>query len=577
MNTPIPAFANDFQWAVIRLATLQTQRNQAGQLLFCTVTLLSQDRQPPPKMNGVDRQKVGKTGKNIFFRRTILTANDAIQWYRSLNGENAKTPIPSRSEDIERDKNDNPIDGREIKASDLIDDPAWPNLGLPFSENLFSDAVEKSHPAPFMGNDNIKTHRRFGSIENFEDIISDQESIDFIGHRLHINLKEYPEYLGSVVLITPDPIIRRIENFLIPATQEHGERILFRLIPRPDKTLDDLKITTFDIQADLLVSFETRSIPPDGILDIEKGSCIGVYGYVITHPIHGILSYHPPTGFLRQMSSSIGLVTQTRKINVPTSEALKSPRNEYTVQRTHYEKERVIGSAAPKNVNLRVGLAGRQREKVNNAKRFDQYWFDGNSREEAMSFIRSKISRARNQIIIADPYFGMLQIPQFLLAVTSGTVQIKILTSRLAFETEFSPESNDSNIQTNDRKITTLISKLELFSEELERVKKMGNPNIEAMVLLGKSPILHDRFLVVDDNIWFMGNSLNTLGERASMIIKLPNPDNILYALNKMTLEAKSFYQYQQNILDRKNTITPKKHKILDKLLSFLKKLRYKN
>ena len=42
--------------------------------------------------------------------------------------------------------------------------------------------------------------------------------------------------------------------------------------------------------------------------------------------------------------------------------------------------------------------------------------------------------------MVADPYFGALQIPQYLLAISKDNVHIKVFTSRLAFENKSTPE-----------------------------------------------------------------------------------------------------------------------------------------
>ena len=49
--------------------------------------------------------------------------------------------------------------------------------------------------------------------------------------------------------------------------------------------------------------------------------------------------------------------------------------------------------------------------------------------------------------------------------------------------------------------------------------------------ILGDSPGVHDRFLVIDGNVWFSGNSLNRIGERAGMIVKLPDPKPVVERL----------------------------------------------
>jgi hypothetical protein len=535
-------FIDDFQWAVIRLATLQ-KRNEAGRLLFATVTLLSPHRPPPPKMVGVERQKVGRSGTTVFFRRTVLKAQDAMDWYRSLGGVDSMTPIPSRPEDVENDK-----DGvLPITASDLADDPIWPNLGLPMGDGLLGQPSGRSNPTPFIGNTLGRVHRRFGNADGFEALLADKPALAFIARRLHINLRDYPEYLGSAALVVPDPIIQKIDTFLIPANDNRGERIFYRFVPKSGQTLDGLKIAMFDEQAYLLSSFEVKDVPADGILDIEKGSCLGAYGYVVSHPVHGVLSYHPPSGFMRIMHLNMGIVNQVRKVSAPVGESQKSGQTEYTIHRTQYGRSQAIGDEPPPNANLRVGVAARQREKAAYAAHYDQHWFGDGMREEAMAFVRTRIGRARNLIMVADPYFGVLQIPQYLLAITSDTVKIKILTSRLAFDGGYDSEINQESAPDIPSQ------RLQGFNKEIERIKQEGNADVEVMVLQGKSPALHDRFLVVDDEVWFLGNSLNTLGERASMIIKLPNPDEVLCELEKMLKQAKTFDSFvQQRIKESK-------------------------
>lgn len=61
-----------------------------------------------------------------------------------------------------------------------------------------------------------------------------------------------------------------------------------------------------------------------------------------------------------------------------------------------------------------------------------------------------------------------------------------------------------------------------------------------------QSSILHDRFLVIDDTVWFLGNSLNTLGDKASLIVKLPNPDEVIDQLEGMLDQAISFDDYMK-------------------------------
>lgn len=532
------SFLDDFEWAIIRLATYQADKGGAGRLLFATVTLLTSDRPTPSSMEDVDSFKVKSNDSKLYFRRTVLKAKDAVEWYRSIQQNSSKTPQPSKEK--ERSAK---YDNINFDVSNFIDNPIWPSLGLPVGESLFPRYYEESNPAPFIGNTPSRLHRRFGNNKGFDKLRSDETAISFIERRLHINLNDYPEYLGSIALVVPDPIVKKIDNFLVPATDTEGDKIFYRFVPRAGKTLDDLTLIAFDQEGNLLTQFEVHEIPKDGVLIIDKTQAMGTYGYAFTHPIHGVLAYQPPAGFLRQMNLSVNVVDQQQKVIVPETESSTSPENTYLASKTSNEAPHVIGDEPPSNVNLRIGIASRQREKAVAAKKYYQRWFSDGSRTEAMDFIRERIGKAKERIIIADPYFGLLQIPQFLPAVRHYNVEIILLTSRLAFEGRYDleAEENVSNRELLKKNIKKFDRMLKLVSNE-----EQGSLAISVKVLLGKKPILHDRFMIVDNEVWFLGNSLNMLGERASMIIKLPNPDEVIFEIEKMIDQAKSFEGFEK-------------------------------
>jgi hypothetical protein len=57
------------------------------------------------------------------------------------------------------------------------------------------------------------------------------------------------------------------------------------------------------------------------------------------------------------------------------------------------------------------------------------------------------------------------------------------------------------------------------------------NSNIKVLVMTGELPTVHDRFLVIDNAVWFTGNSLNQIGERAGMMISVPAPLEVIAKL----------------------------------------------
>jgi hypothetical protein len=99
---PNSDFAEAFDWAVVRLATYFPAGASQARLLFGTVSLLTQDRPRPASGKGVDRHPVGKGNKGaVFFRRVVLSAEEAIKWYRAAGPTGIATPVPTAADEIE--------------------------------------------------------------------------------------------------------------------------------------------------------------------------------------------------------------------------------------------------------------------------------------------------------------------------------------------------------------------------------------------------------------------------------------------------------------------------------------------
>jgi hypothetical protein len=323
---------------------------------------------------------------------------------------------------------------------------------------------------------------------------------------------------------------------MIPTSADKGERIFYRFVPRAGASLAGLKLATFDEQAHLLTDFSTYDIPADGILDIDKGDCIGNYGYVVTHPEHGVLAYSPPCPFLRQISLNSHVVSNGGiTVSVPTDESANSPRMEYqAAQRSSLSTQSLIGEAARiPNTSGRIALAAAHREKIASAKHYGQRWFPSGSRPEAMRFIQGELKQARTRVMIADPYLAGLQLGQFLYAVNPETVSVNLLTSSRAFKSNGKGQS-----------------KIDGFSQQLTKLEKDTSVTAKTHVL--QPSVLHDRFLVIDDAVWFLGNSLNSLGKQASLIVKLPNPDEVIGQLEGMLKQAIPFDDYRQRQAKRR-------------------------
>ena len=425
-------FASAFDWAVVRLATYFPASASQARLLFGSVSLLTKDRPRPSSSRGADSCKVGKgkSGK-LFFRRTVLCAHDAIAWYRNAGADGITTPVPTEPSEVEETK-----DGIALSPISFEDDPQWPSLGVPLGTDLFSNAGGPGDPAPFRGPGAPRVHRRFGDNTGFEAVIADDSAISFLKRRLHLDLSDYTEYLGGLALVVPDPVLRRLQHFLVPAQDADGpESLIYRLVPRPGQSVDDLKLTVLERRSNLLSRFETVDVATNGLVTVESGLPFHMTGYAVSHPVHGVIAYQQPLPFIRVVGGTLGVAGRKVRVEVPRTESPRSATDSFEV--TELAHEIPFGAGEERRDALfKVIEAEERRTRRTVAKRYKQTWFDGGQREEAVSFLRGQIARARLSVMVADPYFGARQILQFLHAVPRTQIDFTILTSRLAFESE---------------------------------------------------------------------------------------------------------------------------------------------
>jgi hypothetical protein len=544
MTKPDGEFFQAFDWAVIRLATYVPVSSLQSRLLFGTVSLLTGDRPRPVGGQGVESHRIGSGKKGTaYFRRTVLSAHEAVAWYRAAGIDHIVTPVPAAPDEIKKK-----LDGVDLMPSSFEDDPPWPSLGVPLGTDLFSNAGGPSDPAPFRGPGAPRIHRRFGDNSGFEAVISDKPTVAFLKRRLHLDLSDYTEYLGGLALVVPDPVLRHVQHFLMPAERTgEPERLTYRLVPRPDQKLDNLQLTILERRSNLLSRFETVDVPSDGLVTVESSLPFHMTGYAVSHPIQGIIAYQQPLPFIRAVKGTLGVAGRKVRVKAPRSESPRSATETYEI--TEFGHEIPFGAGEErKDALVRVVAAEQQRIRRAAAKQYKQTWFDSGQRDQALAFLRQQLTRARSSVMVADPYFGWLQIYQFLQAVPRTQIDFTILTSRLAFEGRFADSIAQADGDTDQAPAASAripeSERLARFTHSLAELDRRGMKSVTALVLSGKKPALHDRFLVIDGEVLFLGNSLNALGERASLILSVPDSEPILVNLRTMASTATAFETY---------------------------------
>ncbi len=536
-------FADSFDWAVVRLATYFPEAAQRACLLFGAVELLSRDR-PRPRSGPIEKLKIGPGKRaSVFVRKTVMQAEAAIEWYRQPGHPDFLAPAPAPPDDESA-----ALETTPLAASAFEDDPVWPALGLPLDADLFSGAGGPGDPAPFRGSGNSRIHRRFGDDTGFDVVLGDPAALQFLKRRLHVDLGDYTEYLGGLALVVPDPVLRHIQHRLVKESEAgEGERVVFRLSPQAGQTLEGLQITMLERRSNLLSRFETIDVPLDGVVVLESSVPFDQTGYVVSHPRHGVLAYQQPLPFIRAVRASIAVAGRRVEVQTSRTAARRSPLDTYLV--TEYANEVPVSVGEERrDAGVRIAQAALRRQRRAAAQQSRQTWFEEGDRKGALEFLRRQMARARTSVLVADPYFGGLQTYQVLHATPRTGVEFTILTSRLAFEGPAEPlaDGNDATAP-----FPPEAEHLDLFERSLSSLRERGITHVSALVLGGKSPRLHDRFLVIDEEVLFLGNSLNMLGERASLIMAVADSGPILSRLVQMARSAERFEDYRARRLQR--------------------------
>jgi len=522
-SNPYRKLTDGFEHAVVHVAVVVPPRSTSERsplrLLFASVWLLASGRQAPLRPPKPYIKKFSKEGA-IAVDRIVMTAEEAIQWYRSAS-EELRTPIPRHGF---RENSD----GEPLSAGRLSDFPSWPVLGIPMESEDIALKSERS-TLPFRNLGIIRYSRRISDSQEWPSFLDTagqskqcQEAFQFLEYHMHVDFREYPEYLGGMALAVPDCDVHSVRQFVEPK-EDGSESLYVHVRPHPGRKLQGLSLTSMEGQEGMLTSFDTFTVPEDGLVVIERPSSIHGSGLVLTHTERGVLLQTPMRQFIRQMNMRIDVVEHRVKVTAPETDKKKSPVNEYFTEKKTLASSQTLGEA-PNTTDAFQRLLDAKNERLLNysAQLYEQTWFTADQRKEALEHIRKKLKHAHSSIFIADPYFSANQISQYLFAIERDEVKIQILTSGSAFkqieEAETGTEA-DSGAALDAQQ--TLLQKLDIFQASHRN-------SIEIKVANTENSLFHDRFIAVDGRVWMIGSSLNSIGIRPTLTMRIPHGEKIL-------------------------------------------------
>lgn len=493
-----------FDHAIVRFSCLLPKGERIPHLVFAFVEMLPCGRAAPDETpldgNGFPPSLSTKAGR-LSFRRVALTAEAALDWYRRLD------TLPDAT---------GPHVGAPLIHGPVVDEPLWsdaiwPALVVPIPPPVFPGPMEDDRIDPFTGanREAVRVHRRLTVgdpvVDGLRNLSEGQrrQAFEWLRLRTWVDLDLYPELLGSVALVVPDPELRKLVMRLDPSDAA-GKTIIAKPEWRASPVVP-LQMVMRERRHGGLASAQTFDVKIDGPITIPRPQPVQQIGWEMIHPDRGVIAAMPMTGFIRSIGMNIGVMGRTVRIEGKDGRGKTAPSSTRIVQEVSRDSSSQIGTPLTPAGRLSEGAEARRSIRASTS----ELWLDDPTL--ARDVLHRILTHARKSIMLVDPYADGVDLAQY--GASSAGATIRMLTA----------EKSAGAAET----VTV--------QEGMARLRELKR-NVEVRRM--PEAALHDRFLVVDDAIWLLGASLNGLGNRATVLVRLSAPQPVRERLEQLWAAA---------------------------------------
>jgi hypothetical protein len=486
-------------YALGEVTTLYLRRKSERWLLMAVVELLPpliEHRTETPSSDDASCLKLQGGEFELNLRRSSVPVARALEWYRAVRQATGAIELLPAPEDVENGRTV-PV----VTAGPFDEEPPHPLFA--YEQPDFWGAQ------PLWGDRPGGTRWRWGTprtgaLPQLSDTQRAQAAT-WLLERLFVDVFSRPALLGSIHLRLPNPVFRAVRERLT----DGGQQLQLEVTPYPGRSLDTLTVQLIDHRPMGPVAVWTTPLrTPRTRLELPAEPHM-----LQTHiwcERRGLLYSTEPTPFIGSIHLGMNMVTGTRRVSVPSRSKRRTAEN-YDVRMVHHHPTQ-IGEGV--RGALKYVLEDRNFERgQREAERSGQRLFNDDT-GAAISFVRQIIGRATKSVRIVDPYFGLADLMSFGLANATTGVTIQVLTSA-----EYLRNKNDEGNENGT-----------LLWRGVETIRRQS-AGVEIRVGLGDRAPIHDRFLILDDDVWLLGSSLNEFGSRGTMAVKVPHPPPVLAML----------------------------------------------
>jgi len=483
----------DYHHSLIHLAWLVVERQRY--LVFGLVELFPAEL-PPPEGTREEtwhyRDDEDVTHR-IYVRRRRWSAAEALSWYDECRASRVVMPGEKNSPAI-----------KFLATTGLSDDPPWPGLvaanDIPFVSGMWGT---------------VRIHHLLQSdtLPAVTYLKQREDALRWLSEHLLFDLAEYREWVGSMHLLAPNPVFRELDRRRDVAMDGTASTVV-RIVPRAGKTLTGLRLHLTEHSPTGITAIAAVDVTHP-VVRIAHNGAVEAVGHMVVCPQRGVLDWSGAVPYISAVGINVDMSTGTRTVQVPDTSG--RPGRSYTLPMIDHTRSMQVGKP-PINSPMRQvhgAQLARQLRQANEQR--SEEWFRDNP-EDAEKRVRDLIGAARVRVWIIDPYFSAVEYYRFALRVARPNIEVLIVTSAVHL---VKPDRAFPGMDAG----SVLLAQISRFRPHLP---------LTAHVMTGPRPVVHDRFLVIDDAVWLSGNSLHTLGERAGMIVKLANPAPIIEKLQRI-------------------------------------------
>jgi hypothetical protein len=342
---------------------------------------------------------------------------------------------------------------------------------------------------------------------------------------LGYDLSKIQEHIGNIYLFGCNPLLRSWESSLL----DYDRDLLVRFHERAGKSIIGSKLVLEERRGDnpgfyleLPICMVNQRIPLPYFPDVLHYRIVSPNGHLIDHHI----------GAWRNFLGNVFVQHTEVEYNIKTA----SGEEIFSVPKRTSEKEINVGSYDLTVAHyLQDALNKRKFEELEASKEFVFFPKRQDSKNKAQQVVRELLNMARKKCVILDPYFGAGDL-SYVFRIENVSFPVQIISSAEHLKNRpKSEEASEKGLLIAWRRFVNCIfprarqKKTKTYAEALhEAIREYKDQfpiqKIECKVLLGSPSPLHDRYIIIDENVYLLGSSLNEFGNRTTTIIRVPAP-----------------------------------------------------